>query len=198
QSRLPESGADLGQPLESGQRGLTLLSCLAPAARRLVDSCTGGGSRRRSSRARPGRRLDASVRPSSVQLLIMSTKPLAVVVLTDDVGVLQADVAGHPVSHYLLERLRLGGGIDVQVALRSDALAPGWCAGLPTFAGGLPALRDPVLIVDARAWLAADLPAKLTERVREQDAFIRVLESSPEGDRAGGQRILAAAFPARM
>src|SRR5262249_42505332 len=132
------------------------------------------------------------------QLLIMTTKPLAVVVLTDDVGVLQADVAGHPVSHYLLERLRMGGGIDVQVALRSDAIEPAWCAGLPTFAGRLPALRDPVLIVDARAWLAVDLPAKLIDRVREQDASIRVLESSPDEDRAGGQRILAAAFPARM
>lgn len=129
----------------------------------------------------------------------MATKTLAVVVLRDDVGILQADVAGHPVSHYLLERLRLAGEVEIEVALRSGVTAPAWCAGYRAFAGDLPAGCDPVLIVDARAWLALGLLKELIGTVRERDTFVRVLESFPDGDRANGQApTLAAAFPARM
>jgi acyl-[acyl carrier protein]--UDP-N-acetylglucosamine O-acyltransferase len=129
----------------------------------------------------------------------MLTKPLAVVVLTEDARMLQADVAGHPVSHYLMERLRQTGDVEIEVALGSGVTTPAWCAGYRAFGGGVPAGCDPILIVDARAWLAPGLLEALIGIVRARDTFVRVLESSTDQDRSSGQaRTLAAAFPARI
>ena len=129
----------------------------------------------------------------------MSTKSLAVVVVGDDVGILQSDVAGFPDSHYLHERLRLAIELDIQVVLPSGVTAPAWCAGYQAFVGDVPAHCDSVLIIDARAWLAYGLLEQLIGRVRGQDTFVRILESAPDVDRASGQtKTLAAAFPARM
>lgn len=105
----------------------------------------------------------------------MSTTVLAVIVLPADTGILQADVAGYPAGHYLFERLRSAGNIEIQIALPSDATVPAWCAGYPVFAGEVPAHCDPVLTIDARAWLASGLVEMLIERAREHNSPLRIL-----------------------
>jgi acetyltransferase-like isoleucine patch superfamily enzyme len=127
----------------------------------------------------------------------MASTSLAIVALTSDIGWLEADIAGYPVHRYLLDRLRLAGAVDIQVAVPSGATSPAWCAGSRAFAGSIPAGCDPVVIIDARAWLAPGLLEKVIARVREEDRFLRVRAASTDDERAGAQApTLAAAFPA--
>ena len=98
-----------------------------------------------------------------------------------------------------LELLRKTGEVEIEVALGSGVTTPAWCAGHRAFGGGVPAGCDPVLIVDARAWLAPGLLEALIGIVRARDTFVRVQESSTDQNRSSGQaRTLAAAFPARI
>jgi acetyltransferase-like isoleucine patch superfamily enzyme len=127
---------------------------------------------------------------------MMPAKVLAIVVLPRDVGILEADVAGKPVGHYLRDRLRLLEDAEICVASRSCEGMPAWAAGYRRFAGNLPADCGPVLIIDARAWLAPGLLAKLIGMVPDRTAFVRVVETTTGGDRAAACRTLVVALGA--
>jgi bifunctional UDP-N-acetylglucosamine pyrophosphorylase/glucosamine-1-phosphate N-acetyltransferase len=129
----------------------------------------------------------------------MSTKVLAVFVLPAELGILGADVAGHPFGQLMLDRLQRASDVEIEVVSRSGAPVPEWCAAYQAFTGHLSADRDRILIVDARAWLAPDLLDNLIARVRQEGACVRVVESATDRDDAGAKaRTLAVAFPASM
>jgi UDP-3-O-[3-hydroxymyristoyl] glucosamine N-acyltransferase len=113
----------------------------------------------------------------------MPSKVLAIVVVKHGTAVLETDLSGKPVSRYLLDRLRLAVAAEVWVAWPSGEPVAEWVERYRRYTGHVPAEYDPVLIIDARAWLAPGLIEQVIGMVRERTGFLRVVESATWPDR---------------
>lgn len=120
--------------------------------------------------------------------MIVNADILVVVVLPDEVGIIESDIAGRPARDYLLGGLSRSGGAEVKVIVDGDTLSPGWIDKYPNISVCNLSDLDAefkgdrgVLIVDARAWLSQDALAGAFARVREAVNGFRIVGSGRFG-----------------
>ena len=120
--------------------------------------------------------------------MIVNADILVVVVLPDEVGIIESDIAGRPARDYLLEGLSRCDRAEVKVIVDGDTFSPVWIDNYPNISGCNLADLDAkfqvdrgILIVDARAWLSQVALAGAFARAREAGTGFRVVESGRFG-----------------